>query len=96
MIVFESIDDDGYKYIKRVIGLPGETIQIQSGSIFINGEYLHDPFNNGILEAYSAKHEILLGDDEYFVLGDNREESIDSRDFSFGNVARNKIVGKIK
>lgn len=96
IIVFELIDGSDYYYIKRVIGLPGETVRIEHGSIFINDVWLLDPISGGAQEALYAKNEIKLGDDEYFVLGDNREESLDSRDKNFGNIKRDFILGQIK
>lgn len=81
--------------IKRVIGLPGETVMIKNGSIYIDGEEIEDV--NGLtepLEAGLASDEIVLSKDEYFVLGDNRDESIDSRYEQVGNVRRKDIIGK--
>ncbi len=94
IIVFPYEDD--VHYIKRIIGLPGETVQIsENGDISINGELLKEPIkfdtiqNNGI-----ASNPITLGPDEYFVLGDNRNNSRDSRWSDVGNIKRDKIVGK--
>lgn len=95
-IAFELIEGSEYYYIKRIIGMPGEIIWIQSGSIFINNQTLLDPIGNSIMfESLSAKVPYQLGEDEYFVLGDNRNESLDSRDRNFGYVKRDLIIGKI-
>ncbi len=79
--------------IKRVIGLPGESVRISGGAIYINGEIIEDRIG-GISFAGRAESEILLGRNEYFVLGDNRGDSIDSRYEEIGNVNRRDILGR--
>ncbi len=86
-------DPDDY-YVKRVIGLPGETIQIIGSDIYINGEILKENYGRvPIRHAGVAKDPITLGEDEFFVLGDNREESEDSR--AFGVVEKSDISGQV-
>ena len=82
--------------MKRIIGLPGETVQIDlEGNIYINGEILEEDYGlEPILFPGLAAEPITLGEDEYFVLGDNRNNSSDSRDASVGNIHRDDIVGK--
>lgn len=83
-------------YIKRIIGMPGETVRIDnSGNIYINGELLEEEYGREII-AYPglAANEIELAEDEYFVLGDNRNNSSDSRDPSVANIKRKDIIGK--
>lgn len=83
-------------YIKRIIGMPGETVRIDnSGNIYINGELFEEEYGREII-AYAglAANEIILAEDEYFVLGDNRNNSSDSRDPSVGNIKRKNIIGK--
>ncbi len=83
-------------YVKRVIGLPGELVRVDKGLIYINGELLTEyygcydeelPYYNGI-----AGEEIYVGEDEYFVLGDNRNNSEDSR--TFGCIKKDELTGK--
>ncbi len=96
IIVFRPFEKnpDTY-YIKRVVGVPGDYIQIKDGKVFRNKEPLDDPQGEEYLyDAGIAKEEIKLGEDEYFVLGDNRYQSTDSRDRSVGLVKRNSIIGK--
>ena len=77
------------KLIKRVIGLPGETLEYKDNILYINGEVLEDKYNNGQTPDIE---EIKLEDNEYIVLGDNRGISLDSSEF--GPIVRNQIVGK--
>ncbi len=83
-------------YIKRIIGLPGETIFIdESGNIFIDGEKLEEDYGREvILSPGLAGQPITLLDDQYFVMGDNRNDSSDSRDPSVGNIRRSDIIGR--
>ena len=96
IIVFELESDPGTHYIKRVIGLPGETVQILDGYVYINGSKLEEDVycSQPIERAYSAKDPITLGPDEFFVLGDNRNNSKDSRSVSVGPVHRSQILGR--
>ena len=74
VIVFQPYaDNKDLFYIKRVIGLPGETIKIENNTIYINDKVLNDPYNgDAYIDAKLAKDTILLGPEDYFVLGDNR------------------------
>lgn len=93
IIVFR--ESESVNYIKRVIALPGETIQITEGKIYINERAIFDAYGNAKMEDGGiAKKPIKLGQDEYFVLGDNRNASKDSRDKAVGVIKRDQIIGK--
>ncbi|MFH1631879.1 MAG: signal peptidase I [bacterium] len=96
IVVFRPPGNESQYYIKRVIGLPGETVEILDGNITISNK----DYPNGIdltedyIEDYTEGHErVTLGADEYFLLGDNRDASFDSR--RFGPVDEENIVGKV-
>ena len=92
--------NDSVYYIKRIIGLPGERIRIEEdGTIYINNEPLEEEYGYETIEPYTigrAKSNLILGEDEYFVMGDNRNDSLDSRDETVGNIKREDLVGKTK
>ena len=95
IIVFPFRYKDNTYYIKRIIGLPGETVQIVDGEIYINGELLEESYGREVMQdAGLAAEPITLGDDEYFVLGDNRNYSSDSRDPSVGILKRKDLLGR--
>ncbi len=92
----ESKKEGGRYYIKRIIGLPGETVQIADGVIYIDGEPLSEAFGSTPLDhAGLAAEPVLLGEKEYFVLGDNRAISKDSRSAEVGIVPLSRIGGRL-
>ena len=96
IIVFPYQYEENTYYIKRIIGLPGETVQVVDGYVYINGSRLEsDIYGNELMDdPMAASRPITLGEDEYFVLGDNRNHSQDSRDPSVGEVKKDTIMGK--
>ena len=96
IIVFPFRYEDNTFYIKRIIGLPGETIQIDGeGNIWVNGEILEESYGRQMIrDPGLAAEPITLGEDEYFVMGDNRNNSSDSRVEAVGNIHRNEIIGR--
>ncbi|MCI9104308.1 MAG: signal peptidase I [Lachnospiraceae bacterium] len=96
VVVFER--EDHKMNIKRVIGLPGETVQIVNGQILVNGQVL-DMGETGEMKKIAlaglAENPVELGENEYFLLGDNRDSSEDSRFSNVGNVRLDQIIGKV-
>ena len=86
-------DDTTKHYVKRVIGLPGETIEIREGKIFVNDKELEEKYLQGPYNiAKPSFPPLVIGADSYYVMGDNRDNSSDSR--YWGTVSRELIVGK--
>lgn len=88
-------NQNSHYYVKRVVGLPGETVQIREGNVYIDGVLLseNEQFDK-IIDPGIAQNEFLLSNDEFFVLGDNRNSSEDSRSGNIGAVKKDTIVGK--
>ena len=98
IITIRSEALDNRMILKRVIGLPGETVQIMDGTVYINGSPLYEPYFSdapAITDPGNASAPIVLGNNEYFVLGDNRPESIDSRSDKIGLIPADSITGKV-
>ncbi len=96
IIVFRPPQHDDQYYIKRVIGLPGETVEVRNGTITVfntevpNGFSLHESYISEVTEGRDRR---TLGTDEYYVMGDNRDASLDSR--YFGAVPRDHFIGRV-
>lgn len=89
-IVVLDEEKEGEIIIKRIIGMPGDTVSIKDNTVYVNDEELEEDYAYGETSDYE---EITLGDDEYFILGDNRPISKDSR--YFGPVKEDEIIGKV-
>lgn len=96
IVVFPYKYEENTYYIKRIIGLPGDTVQVKDGYTYINDELLESDIYGAevMIEAGTASEPITLGEDEYFVLGDNRNHSLDSRDPSVGILKREDLIGR--
>ena len=95
IIVFPYKYEEDTYYIKRIIGLPGDTVQVIDGYVYINGKKLDEHYGAEVMEDPGiAAEPIKLGDDEYFVLGDNRNHSSDSRVASVGVLTRDMLIGR--
>lgn len=96
IIVFPYKYEENTYYIKRIIGMPGETLQIKDGYVYIDGEKLtSDIYGNELIEdPQTAEDLVTLGEDEYFVMGDNRNHSMDSRDPSVGVLKKSDLMGR--
>lgn len=95
IVVFPYQYQDNTYYIKRIIGLPGETVQILSGMVYIDWMRLDEHYGNEIMENPGiAEEPLTLGEDEYFVLGDNRNNSSDSRASDVGLIHRKDLIGR--
>ena len=92
IIIFKFPDDESKLYIKRLIGLPGETVEIKEGKVFVDGEALDEPYLTVTTEGTFGPYSVPEG--HYFMLGDNRNNSADSRYWNNTYLAREKIVGK--
>lgn len=95
IVVFPYKYEENTYYIKRIIGLPGETVQIIDGYVYIDGQQLDEHYGNEVmLDPGTAEEPITLGNDEYFVLGDNRNNSQDSRAANVGVIHRKDLLGR--
>ena len=98
VIVFPYKYAEDTYFIKRVIGLPGETVQIlEDGTILINGEALEEDYGKEVIRSDrlgTAAEPITLGENEYFVMGDNRNDSMDSRYPNVGPITKDEMIGK--
>ncbi|MDE6881727.1 MAG: signal peptidase I [Lachnospiraceae bacterium] len=88
-------NQNSHFYVKRVVGLPGETVQIKDGSVYINDIILEEPEEfDRMIDAGIAENKLTLAIDEFFVLGDNRNSSEDSRSGNISGVKKDNIIGK--
>lgn len=95
IIVFPYKYEENTYYIKRIIGMPGETVQVKNGIVYINGEPLGEEYGAELMDDPGiAGVPVTLGKDEYFVLGDNRNHSADSRRPNVGVLKREDLIGR--
>ncbi len=91
-VVFQFPQDPSKSYIKRVIGMPGDTVEVISGTVFVNGQPLNEPYVPEEMRDVHSAGRVTLKSDEYYVMGDHRNSSNDSR--NWGPVKRSYIYGK--
>ncbi|MBQ7839307.1 MAG: signal peptidase I [Lachnospiraceae bacterium] len=87
-------NQNAHYYVKRVVAVPGQKVQIRSGILYVDGKAYGDEDMDLIASAGIAENEIKLGDDEYFVMGDNFNSSEDSRSANIGPVKKSTIIGQ--
>ncbi|MDE7322715.1 MAG: signal peptidase I [Lachnospiraceae bacterium] len=87
-------NEKSHYYVKRVVGVPGDQLYIKDGMLYVNGEVVEEYFNDRIAEPGILENEVELGEDEYFVIGDNCNSSEDSRSANVGTVRKSYIIGK--
>ena len=87
-------NEKSHYYVKRVVGVPGDTLYVKSGILYVNNETLSEYFNDEIAEPGLLENSVRLEEDEYFVIGDNCNNSEDSRSANVGTVKKDYIIGK--
>lgn len=87
-------NEKSHYYVKRVVGVPGDTLYIKNGLLYVNDEAVEEYFNDRIAEPGLLESEVTLEEDEYFVIGDNCNNSEDSRSANIGTVKKSYIIGK--
>lgn len=94
VVVFHHPNERSKRLIKRVIGVPGDTVTVSQGRVYVNGIPLDEEYINGPMVRWQQVGPLVVPEDHYFMLGDNRNASLDSRDPSLGFIARSQIVGR--
>jgi len=92
IVIFRFPDDEKILYIKRIIGMPGDTVEIHDGGVYIDGSLLDEPYLKVTTEGEFGPYTVPEG--QYFMMGDNRNNSADSRFWNNTFLERDKIVGK--
>ncbi|MCR5626066.1 MAG: signal peptidase I [Lachnospiraceae bacterium] len=92
IVIFKFPDNEKILYIKRIIGMPGDTVLVDSGTVFINGEAYEEPYVKVDMRGSFGPYEVPEG--HYFMMGDNRNDSADSRYWENTYLEREKIIGK--
>lgn len=92
IVIFKFPDDEKVLFIKRIIGLPGETLEVKEGKVFVNGIALEEPYLT--VETLGNFGPYVVPEGSYFMMGDNRNNSADSRFWQNTYLSRDKIIGK--
>lgn len=93
VIVFRK-GTNAHLYVKRVVAVPGDTVQIRDSELYVNDVRVKDSFDK-MIDSGIASEKIVLGEDEFFVLGDNRNNSEDSRSDTIGTIHKSEILGEV-
>jgi len=91
VIVFRFPKNETQSFVKRIVGMPGDTVDVQRGTVFVNGEPLDEPYV--VHDSKETRPPVKIGRDEYYVMGDNRTQSNDSR--NWGTVPADNIIGRV-
>lgn len=94
IIIFKFPDDESQNYVKRVIGCPGDTVKIEGGKVYVNGELLEEDYLKETWTVATGPYTFEVPEDSYFVMGDNRNNSYDGRYWTNTYVKKSKILGK--
>lgn len=95
VVVFRYPGDNTTYYVKRIVGMPGDTLQIMAGTVYINGEAIYEEYVRGEPSPFDNHGPFLVPEGAFFVLGDNRNNSDDSRRWQDPFVGQEKIVGRV-
>ena len=96
VIVFKpNGNQNTHYYVKRVVAVPGDTVEFRQGRLYVNGKMEEGDYDK-VADPGIAENPLVLGADEYFVLGDNRNNSKDSRFASVGNISDEEIIGRAR
>ena len=95
IVIFKYPDDETQTYVKRVIGTPGDIIQIISGKVYVNGEELEEDYLREDMAITTKQETYVVPEGHYFMMGDNRNNSLDSRYWTNTYVAKDKILAKV-
>lgn len=95
VVIFKYPDNEEQNYVKRIIGTPGDVVQIKSGHVYVNGEELSEDYLKEPMAESETEETYVVPEGHYFMMGDNRNSSLDSRYWKNTYVAKDKILAKV-
>jgi signal peptidase I len=95
VVIFKYPDDETQNYVKRIIGIPGDIVQIKEGHVYVNGEQLEEDYISEPMKVTDTEETYVVPEGHYFMMGDNRNYSLDSRYWKNTYVAKDKILAKV-